>query len=83
MSLGQGGTEGWFPKQDKTRLARDAGLVVLEFCGYPRIPAFLPPVLISARQQFLKALNLGKGGDAVRLNRGILELSKEARSAAG
>lgn len=40
-------------------------MVMVEFCPYPRAPALLPQALVSTRHQFLKALNLERGDDAV------------------
>lgn len=49
----------------KTSWARDAGLVMLDFCCHSRTPAFLPQVLMSTRHQFLQALNHEEGDGAV------------------
>lgn len=46
-------------------MARDASLVMLEFCRYPRTPAFVSQGMMSTRHQFLKALNLEEGDGAV------------------
>ena len=62
MILCQGDKQGMaYRSKSKTCLARDASLVMVEFCT----PAFLPQVLMSTRHQFLRVFNLEKGVSAV------------------